>query len=235
MLECYYAGTRLEFSVVYKSRKTIKIQIEPNMKIIVTAPIGASENVIIDIVKDKACWILKKQYMLKQEGLNIIHEFVNDEKFLFLGEEVDLIVILDEKLKKATVELKDKKLTVVTAIEDKKAIRSALELWYRKRTMGKVLERIDFFQHFFLKEPNSVKVKEQKRRWASCTYKDDILFNWRCIMAKEEVLDYIVVHEMCHMKHKNHSKQFWNMVQSILPDYKTRENWLKEKGSKMNF
>ncbi len=82
----------------------------------------------------------------------------------------------------------------------------------------------------FKDKVTDIKVKEQKRRWASCTGKNAILFNWRISMARADVLDYIVVHEMCHMDHRNHSKYFWNRVEEIMPNYKEKHEWLKING-----
>jgi len=93
---------------------------------------------------------------------------------------------------------------------------------------------LKYYQHYFNEKSLNIKVKEQKKRWASCTAKNELLFNWRCAMAPSHVLDYIVVHEMCHMIHKNHSQAFWNKVEAVLPDFKRRKEWLKNYGVKMD-
>nr|WP_207789036.1 M48 family metallopeptidase [Neobacillus terrae] len=98
----------------------------------------------------------------------------------------------------------------------------------------KVTERINYYQHYFKKKPSSIKVKEQQKRWASCTSKDELLFNWRCVMAPSPVLDYIVVHEMCHMLFKNHSQNFWDLLASVLCDYERRKEWLRNFGVRMD-
>jgi len=82
----------------------------------------------------------------------------------------------------------------------------------------------------FKEVPSKIKVQSLKDKWGSCSPKNLIRFNWRIIMAKTSVLDYIVVHELCHMEHKNHSKPFWNEVKTILPDYKTSKGWLRTHG-----
>ncbi|MCK5254807.1 MAG: M48 family metallopeptidase, partial [Deltaproteobacteria bacterium] len=84
------------------------------------------------------------------------------------------------------------------------------------------------------KRPRIVKVKEQKRRWGSCTAKGNLYFNWRCVMAPSAVIDYIVVHEMSHLAIPNHSKRFWQKVGSVLPDYKKRRKWLKDNGLRLD-
>lgn len=116
---------------------------------------------------------------------------------------------------------------------DEEKLKSALEKWYRQKTYEIALEKIEKYKHNFKDTVKEIKVKEQKKRWASCTGDNRILFNWRCSMAKEEVIEYIVVHEMCHMDFKNHSKQFWNRVGEVLPSYKEYHDWLKKNGRNM--
>lgn len=234
-IEFTYAGNKLEFELDFSKRKTIKIAVETPDTIKVTAPLGLSQKAIIETVKSKAPWILKRIYLLENMSLQPVHNFATGEKFLYLGEEITLKVTLNQCIRKAAVILLNNGLIVESPSLEKEKVRNALEIWYRGKTSEKVKESINKFQPFFSAYPRQIKVKEQKRRWASCTYLDDILFNWRCVMAKPEVIDYIVVHEMCHMVHKNHSKDFWNLVQQIIPDYKERTLWLKNNGSGMDF
>lgn len=113
---------------------------------------------------------------------------------------------------------------------DIEKIKLAFEKWYRAETLKIVTKRIDYYANNFKDKVTNIRVKEQKRRWASCTGKNAILFNWRISMARADVLDYIVVHEMCHMDHRNHSKYFWNRVEEIMPSYREKHNWLKING-----
>ncbi len=78
-----------------------------------------------------------------------------------------------------------------------------------------------------------VAVKDQKTRWGSCSAKGNLNFNWRLILAPGEVLDYVVVHELAHRREMNHSVRFWNLVESVLPDYQQRKRWLKENGDRL--
>ncbi|EPZ54652.1 hypothetical protein H477_3792 [[Clostridium] sordellii ATCC 9714] len=154
---------------------------------------------------------------------------------MYLGKEYVLQVITDKSLIRPNVNLEDKNLVVKLNSNNKELIKHTLKTWYCDKTLEIVKDRIDFYKKFFKDRVSSIKIKDQKTRWASCTYKNEILFNLRCSMAPLEVVDYIVVHEMCHMEHRNHSKDFYNAVEKILPDYKIRIKWLKENGIKMNF
>lgn len=143
-------------------------------------------------------------------------------------------IFIDKSSKKTTVDLIHESFTIITDDDSEYAIKLSLEKWYREKTMEKVKERIQHYEGYFKDKVLDIRVKQQKNRWASCTWDNRILFNWRCVMAPEYILDYIVVHEMCHFKHKNHSKEFWNSVESVLPDYKLRKEWLKLNGFKMD-
>ena len=118
-------------------------------------------------------------------------------------------------------------------VKDEEIIKESMQLWYKQKAREIVIEKIEYYSKHFQTMPNSIKIKAQKTRWGSCTYKNDLALNYKLIMAPPDVLDYVVVHEMCHMEHKNHSKNFWNRVSSIMIDYKEKRNWLKEHGGKL--
>lgn len=78
-----------------------------------------------------------------------------------------------------------------------------------------------------------ITVRDQKTRWGSCSARGNLNFNWRLILAPEPVLDYVVIHELAHRKEMNHSKQFWDIVEAMMPDYRTQRQWLKEHGDQL--
>jgi predicted metal-dependent hydrolase len=80
---------------------------------------------------------------------------------------------------------------------------------------------------------NTIRIKDTKTRWGSCSSKRNLNFNFRILMAPEQVMDYIIVHELCHLKHMNHSKEFWNAVAQYMPDYEKQKEWLKVNGMKL--
>ena len=82
--------------------------------------------------------------------------------------------------------------------------------------------------------PASVKIKDMSYRWASCSKTDALTFHWKCMMAPPKIIDYIVVHELCHIHHRNHTDAFWNEVDKVMPDYRERKNWLKNNGANMD-
>lgn len=224
----------ISFNIIYRKRKTMSLEIKPDGAINVLAPNGVDKNFIIDRVKDKADWIVKKLYELEvKNDKKIIRGYENGDIFLYLGKEYKLQVIIDKNLIRPKVNLENEKLVVRINVDNKEYIQQSLKRWYADETLDIVKKRIDYYKKYFKDSVTSIKIKDQKTRWASCTYKNEILFNLRCSMAPMEIIDYIVVHEMCHMEHRNHSKDFYNAVGQVIPDYKHRIQWLKDNGIKM--
>lgn len=225
----------IEFELIYRKRKTMAIKIEPSGEVKVIAPIGIDESYILKVVEAKVKWVIEKQYQMSLINNNKVkRKIANGEPYMYLGKDYPLQLIENSDIKETKVTLLNGRLIVTTNMENEEKIKIALEKWYREKTFEKVNERIKYYQRYFKDKVRTVKVKEQKRRWASCTYNNDLLFNWRCVMAQADVLDYIVVHEMCHMEHKNHSKSFWNEVKRILPNYELSKQWLKINGINMD-
>ena len=254
-LKFEYKNKEIEFDIIRRKRKTISIKIEENGQVVVSAPLRINKEYILQVVQNKADWILKKQVEIKQRGLKkITREIIEESTFMYLGEEYPLHLIFDESRKNITIELnkkedsesdnsifsnidmnsgknfKIKRFIIHTNTMDVEKIKVAFEKWYRDETLKIVTKRIDYYSDNFKDKVTNIRVKEQKRRWASCTGKNAILFNWRISMARADVLDYIVIHEMCHMDHRNHSKYFWNRVEEIMPNYKEKHEWLKING-----
>lgn len=236
MESSFQYGTKvINFTYEYRKRKTLSIEIKPPQKVHVKAPEGITEDKINEIVMKKGKWIKQKLFETREiEHQKPDREFVNGESFMYLGRNYSLQIIMDETVKKTTVSLYQGKLYVTTATGNVAEIKAAMEYWYREKTLQLVMERIKYYQPYIIVMPRLVKVKQQKKRWGSCTSKKNLYFNWRCCMAPAKVLDYIVVHEMCHMVYLNHSKEFWNMVGRILPDYKECREWLKKFGIRMD-
>ena len=213
----------------------MEIAVEPPNIITVTAPLGTKEEKIVIKVKSKANWIIQQIYAYKHmHYIHIEREFVNGESFLYLGRNYSLQIELDSTTKNTKVRLFRGKFIVITQNKNEEDIKKAMEVWYRERAKKIIGLKVKYYQKFFNIVPTNIKIKEQKKRWASCTSKNELLFNWRCIMAKSNALDYIIVHEMCHMYHKNHSKEFWELVASVMPDYEIRKEWLKNYGVRMD-
>jgi hypothetical protein len=234
-LSIKYENQIIQFSVEYRRRKTLEIQILPPDKVLVICPKGLSENRVKEVVRLKAKWIISKIKELRDiEFRPIDSELKGGESFMYLGNNYTLQINIKKNLKKPKVDLTEGKIHITAPVKDDKLIRDALKGWYRKKADELIKNRVEYYKPIIDREPKLVKVKEQKKRWGSCTSEGNIYFNWRIIMAPIDVIDYVVVHELCHLIHMNHSKYFWKLVESILPDYKERKSWLKKYGIGLN-
>lgn len=228
-----YGNQKIEFTVEYRKRKTLSIQVEAPDIITVIAPLKTSEEKTLEVVKTKSKWIVQKLFEIREmEYRKRSRQYINGESFIYMGRNYSLQIVLDSNITLPEAKLNRGKLYVYTNSKDEDVIKKAIENWYKDKAKEKIQERIDYYQPYFDIKPSMVKIKEQQKRWGSCSSKKVLLFNWKCIMAPSPVIDYIVVHEMCHIVHMNHSKEFWALVKKVLPDYEDRKAWLKNNGIK---
>jgi predicted metal-dependent hydrolase len=234
-LSFQYEDKTITFNVVFRKRKTIGIKIEPPGKITAMVPLRTSQKVILESVKSKAPWIIKKlDYINSSPQFQVLpKEYRNGEVFLFLGKEYPLVVEVDSSRTTMRAEIVEGNLKVQTPVDDKEAIKMLVEKWYRHVAKNVFNMRIKLYQPYIPVVPNRVVIKEQKSRWGSCSSKNNLNFNYRAVMAPLSVIDYLIVHEMCHLVHLNHSPDFWRLVESILPEYRHHREWLKQNGRQL--
>lgn len=228
-------GKEISFNIIYRKRKTLSLEIKQDGTINVLSPTGVNKNFIINAVKDKGDWILKKVEELEIKNKNKPERnYETGDIFMYLGKVYKLQVVVDKTVTRVDIKLQDGNIIIKVNSNNKEYIQRNLKLWFADETLKIVKDRVNYYSKYFKDSVRAIKIKDQKTRWASCTYKNEILFNLRCSMAPIEIIDYIVVHEMCHMEHRNHSKDFYNSVGKIIPNYKEKIKWLKENGMKMN-
>ena len=211
-------------------RKTVSIFIERNGSVKVLAPITTSDEKVEAAVKSREYQIFTK--LAKWKELNqgkVKREYVNGQSFLYLGRNYRLKI----------TENQDVPLKISGGFFhlDKKYLNKAdkaFKDFYRDKADKKIKERMKLIEAKFQDKPIAIKVLELQNRWASWTPKNGLNFHWKCIMAPVSVLDYIITHEMVHLKFPNHSTEFWNELDKKMPDYREHENWLKQNGVKMS-
>ncbi len=214
------------------NRATTDIVIERNGVVVVRPPKTFSEEQVDAVVESKRMWIYRN--LAEWRDLNavaVVREWVNGETFLYLGRSYRLSLVADQT---ADLKLKDGHFCLNRALIERggnEAAKKVFETYYTARGLLRIRGRIEYYAPKVGVEPNTLKVKDMSYRWASCT-KDNVLsFHWKCMMAPSKIIDYIVVHELCHIHHRNHSDAFWNEVDKVMPDYRERKEWLRKNGA----
>lgn len=213
-------------------RKTADIVIERNGNISVRVPKHLSEEQADAVVESKRLWIYRN--LAEWRDLNatrVVREWVNGEGFLYLGASYRLLMVQeqDEPLK-----LKDGRFCLQRQIVEaggESAAKQAFEKFYGEKGLERIKRRVAYFAPKVGVAPVSIEVKDIGFRWASCTSDGRLSFHWKCLMASPKVIDYIVVHELCHLHHRDHTDAFWNEVDKVMPDYYERKAWLRVHGA----
>lgn len=215
----------------YKYSTKLKIVIR-NSKVFVIVPQGVSIRIVKDFVNQQKDWIYQQLviYEKKLKELKIVLE--NGATIPFKGEKIQLRIIVHNK-KRAIAEYNGKTFWVyvnkeLPENEYENIVKEKLQAWYKKEARLYFQEKLDYFAQILGVEYNQLRVKEQKSRWGSCSSKGNINLNWKAILAPETIIDYLIIHELCHLKHLNHSPKFWLTVAEYYPDYKRARKWLKD-------
>lgn len=219
-------------------RKTLGISVQSD-KVVVTAPERTTEEEMNKLLMKKAPWI-RKQLQEYEEILPFIQErnFLPGEKLPYLGRLYRLKVIKEVHLQKSSFRFQQGKFIAnVPNSLNETDYRRVLYPLYKKWVIAKATKftqtRLNRFTIKLREKPAHIQIKEQKQRWGSCTPDGKILLNWRIFSAPTSVVDYILVHELAHLKNMDHSTEFWNTIKIILPNYEDKKEWLRINGRKL--
>lgn len=217
-------------------RKSLALRIKGG-EIEALAALHITEIQIKDFIKLKSDWINKKVIALKARPKFSRKEFISGEEFLYLGKHYQL-QIFDGGQKGISIEGDNLKLffgNQSTLREPRIRAGRMLEKWFKQKAEENLSERTAYYAEIMDLKFGDLKVRNYKSQWGSCSSRGDLKYNWRLIMAPLEILDYVVVHELSHIKHHNHSKAYWALVENHMPDYKLRRKWLRENGGSLGF
>jgi predicted metal-dependent hydrolase len=229
-----YLGQTISFEVKYKKRSSMSIHIDGNGYVEVHVPKGISDERVILALEEKWDWIQLKLKEMKARYLGpTAKAYEHGESFLYLGNEYPIQITQDTEIQQDFAVFEEEKLHIfVKQLEDEK-VKQALKRFYYQQCKMLVEKSIRSFQSNFKVKPRSIRITDNKTNWGTCDSKLQLTFNWKLAMAPQKVIDYVVVHEMCHMVHLNHDRSFWRLVGKIIPDYEEQENWLALSSWKM--
>lgn len=223
-----YGTTIISFSVSYSSRKTLGINVYPDTVVKVVAPVEASMHSIRKRVEKRAPWIQKqiRRFTDIQKPYRI-PEYVSGETHNYLGRQYRLRI--QEGLPSVKLEGKFFKISLLNKL-DKAQVETLLEKWYKEHAHNKLRVRFEKYRYILQRENvkfDSLLIRNMKNRWGSCTEKGKIILNTRLIKTPVDCIDYVIVHEMCHLKYMNHSAKFYKMLTKYVPDWGRRKKRLE--------
>lgn len=222
-------------------RKTVTVAVDPSVGVVLRAPWGVSTRRLDEVVKAKAPWILERLVGFRELGsVPPPKEFVAGESYSYLGRSYRLRILCSAGVCAPAASLYGGFLTVRLPCGDLRQeremlVRGALVAWYRRQAERRLAERVELYAERAGVRRPIVLVREQDKRWGSCNSKGMLRFNWRVMMAPLSLVDYVVAHEVCHVAVRDHSRTFWKLLETVLPDYEERRSRLRVAGARYHF
>jgi hypothetical protein len=216
------------YKIIRSRRKTIALIIEPDGRLVVRAPKRVSNKEIKRLVAHKEKWVRKKQAEVqKNNQFNKPKSFIDGETLWYLGKTYPLKIV-DDLAQPLVLGRK-----FYLARDARRYAREIFTEWYREQARAEVTRRAAYYTNQHGLQYRRIRITSARTRWGSCSSAGNLNFTWRLVMAPPRVINYVVAHEVAHLKIKNHSKSFWRLVEHIMPDYKRYQTWLKENGRRL--
>jgi len=225
-----YGTTTIQYDLQFAARKTLGIDVHPDLSVTVTAPQGSSPTEVAARVQKRGAWILRQQREFELYlPLVPSRQYVSGETHFYLGKQYRLKIVagVEEQVK-----LTRGRLFVHTPDpQDRERVQHQLTEWYRKHAQRIFAERLDAcyprVEKFGVPYP-IFEIRQMEKRWGSCTVEGKILLNPRLIQTPKELIDYVMMHELCHLREHHHGSAFYAMLDRVMPDWRTRRQRLNE-------
>jgi predicted metal-dependent hydrolase len=208
---------------IYRSkRRTLALFVDLHGNLIVKAPERLHESKIFEFVKSKQDWIAARQHQIKQNSY-MNRNVVSYNSYLYMGQE--LVPVISSQVKQVAL---GSGVLLIPAKFQSDIVHKKIEKWYRAQAEVILNDRVRYFAGRLNMQPSEVDINNNKTRWGSCDTKRRINLNWRAVCLPPNLFDYIDVHEFCHLLEFNHTKNFWTIVETILPDWRVLRKHLKQ-------
>tara|TARA_B100000945_G_scaffold289804_1_gene263128 strand:- start:57 stop:740 length:684 start_codon:yes stop_codon:yes gene_type:complete len=226
---------KYDFNIIIKRtnrKKTVSFRIK-NQEVIISVPKFLSDNEIYNLVEIKIKWIKNKLALEKLNTVSIKRKYENGDIFLYLGSEYSLKI---KKSYRDNIYIKDKNLIVESKnVLATNNIKNNIKNWYISESKKYLTKTNIYYEILIGVKSNKLLFGQYKSKWGSCNSEKTISYDWRIIMAPYEVIHYLIIHELCHIKYPNHSIYFWKYVEKYMINYKIQKKWLKNNSNKLIF
>jgi len=250
----------IDYQVLRSARKTLSLQVKQGL-VLVRAPHHVDEKFIRLFIKKKNAW-LKAKIIEQNQTVNLCCDFTHGSKLFLFGQLVTLNILFASLSKNSAKSMREKSniaktvvvsatvneqkiltVTLPTRIQNKQLeqsqlallVKKQLEYFFKQQAQDIILPRVAYFSKLTQLEPTSIKIRQYRARWGSCNNRGELSFNYLLMMLPLEVIDYVVVHELCHLRYLNHSKYFWQLVAQFFPNYITAKQWIKNHQSALHW
>ena len=217
------SGDQLHYQLERRQRRTVGLKIT-QAGLVIHAPKRISQSQLEDIIVQKADWVLRKLASVTANRIPEI-QWQHGEQLLFLGNAITLTI--EHNARSKAVEYEPGVLQLAMPNQDEMLIARKVVQWYKKQAITDFTRRLEIFSSKLGVKFTSLTLSNAASRWGSCNSKKEIRLNWRLLQAPPHIINYVVCHELAHIKEMNHSARFWATVESIFPDYKAAEKELK--------
>jgi predicted metal-dependent hydrolase len=227
MIESIQFGSKeIVFELEFLERKSLGISVDPSMHVIVKAPLDTTIDKVKEKIRKRAPWIIRQQsFFLSFHPLMPERKYVSGETHLYLGRQYILKVI------EANInEVRYKGRFIEVHTKDKTKTKQLVRKWYKEKAKQKFAEIAEPIIQRFKKynvEPQEIYIQEMATRWGSCTEKGKILLNPELIKAPKACIEYVILHELCHLIHHNHTQKFLDLQSKEMPDWQKWKNKLE--------
>jgi predicted metal-dependent hydrolase len=216
-----FGSSSIDFILSWQSRKSLGIKIYPDAGVEVLAPMGSDEAEIMKKVKAKAPWILKQlDHFQAFRPSTPPRKFINGETHLYLGRQYRLRIVPDAC---NSIKLSSGRLWIHATYTEKEKLEQQLKRWYNQKALlvfeELLLQILPRFKKHKISKP-SLMIRTMKKRWGSCTPGGRIILNPELVKASKGSIEYVIVHELCHLVHHSHTKPFFDLQSRMLPDWK---------------
>ncbi len=211
----------------------LRLQINSNGEFQLVIPWLTTQRAVDRFLKENKSWIDRQVSSIERQKVKRpTFQYGTGDLFYYFGDKVHLAVQPSDR-KRSNLRVQEDQMVIslyrhVGKKDGKIAVKKVIEQFYRKKAEEVIHDRLQFFNEHYQFRYHRVTLRNQKTRWGSCSSRGNLNFNWRLIMAPIEVIDYVVVHELCHLKEMNHSARYWALVEQAIPDYKKHRKWLKD-------
>ena len=238
----------IDYQVVHSRRKTLALQVKHG-QVFVRAPFHVDEQFINAFIHKKEMW-LRAKITEQTQTADLCCNFKQGATLFLFGQQVTLNILFSSASKKSTVSLSNldegqQALNItLTAAEQNRfstqlqlslAVKKKIERYFTEQAQDIILPKVEYYSQLTQLIPTKIKIRQYRARWGSCNSKGELSFNYLLMMLPKHVIDYVVIHELCHLRHLNHSADFWQLVATYFPNFKQAKAWVKTNQSALHW